>query len=150
MDGTSLVIEPCTWEAYKDFVHLCSISVIPYHGGKCWKYTNLAGFIGYNYCFRNSPFWAEYFVELQGKSKKDQLLWANQNIRMLSRVMIVPEFRGRGLAKRLILETILLVGVPFVECMTAEERISRLLVSCGFVEYIAVSGHRLGYYVYCV
>lgn len=150
MAAVNLTITACSWKDYKNFMHLCSVNTIPYHGGKCWKYESDAGFIGYNFCYRFCPIRAVYFKELKGLDLAGKLDFCNRNIRALSRVMIAAEFRGRGLAKRLINETKNIVGVPFIECIAADERIAGLLEACGFIRIEEAPGNTLRYYVYQV
>jgi GNAT superfamily N-acetyltransferase len=56
-------------------------------------------------------------------------------MRSLSRVMVKPEFRGLGLAKKIVSETLLLVETPHIECVCRNDIIIHVLENCGFTNH---------------
>jgi len=58
----------------------------------------------------------------------------NQEMLLLSRIVVAPEVRTCGLAKRLIVEALKTVDARWIECSTAMGRYNRFLLNCGFVE----------------
>jgi len=62
--------------------------------------------------------------------------------------MVRPEWRKRGLAESIIRNTLPMVGVPYIECVTFTESIERLLVKCGFRSYGRTGGVGCEYYLW--
>lgn len=131
----TLRLEPAKWSDYRRFVNLCCVNTMPFHGGKCWTIKGDIGFIGYNFCYWNNRqrnlIWPKHLL----LKKHFNLHWLNKNIRCLNRVMVRPEYRGRGIATQLIKQTLPLVGVPYIECLTFAELIKNLLLRNGFVAH---------------
>jgi GNAT superfamily N-acetyltransferase len=122
----------CGWDRYCDYKPFCEVDSEPYHGGRCWEIEGGKGFIGYNFCFRNNRLRYRVLPGILKLSRTDQCIWTNENMRCLNRVMVRPEFRGQGLAKWMVRETVGLVGVSYVECLTYGEAICTVLRQSGF------------------
>jgi GNAT superfamily N-acetyltransferase len=59
----------------------------------------------------------------------------NQELRIISRVVVAPNWRGLGLASRLVAETMPLVGTPYVEALAAMGEMHPLFVRAGMTAY---------------
>ena len=59
----------------------------------------------------------------------------NQELRIISRVVVAPNWRGLGLASRLVAETMPLVGTPYVEALAAMGEMHPLFVRAGMAAY---------------
>jgi len=59
----------------------------------------------------------------------------NQELRIISRVVVAPNWRGLGLASRLVAETMPLVGTPYVESLAAMGEMHPLFVRAGMTAY---------------
>ncbi|HUW99387.1 MAG TPA: hypothetical protein VMY35_00275 [Phycisphaerae bacterium] len=59
----------------------------------------------------------------------------NDELRIVSRVVIVPNWRGLGLASRLVAETLPLVGTPLVEALAAMGRVHPFFEQAGMTAY---------------
>ncbi len=59
----------------------------------------------------------------------------NRELRVISRVVIAPNWRGLGLAGRLVAETLPLVGTPYVEAMAAMGRMHPFFERGGMTAY---------------
>jgi GNAT superfamily N-acetyltransferase len=59
----------------------------------------------------------------------------NRELRIISRVVVTPNWRGLGLAARLVAETMPLVGVPYVEALAAMGEMHPLFVRAGMTAY---------------
>lgn len=79
-------------------------------------------------------------LELRGKAtdnffsgfdKSTQLGLINKNIRCISRIIIEPRFRGLGLAKRLVQQTMPKMNVPIIEAVAVMGRINPFLEKAG-------------------
>jgi GNAT superfamily N-acetyltransferase len=79
---------------------------------------------------RNRIFEGRYRGRLTARERRMLL---NREIRTLRRVAVDPRHRRRGIAARLIRETLPQLGVPFVECVSAAAAGSRFLEDAGFV-----------------
>jgi hypothetical protein len=66
-----------------------------------------------------------------GFDKNTQLGLINKNIRCISRLIIEPRFRGLGLAKRLIQQTMPKMNVPIIEAVAVMGRINPCLEKAG-------------------
>lgn len=143
-----LILHQAKWSDYKRFVELCCVPSMPFPGGKCWTIEGDVGFIGYNYPYMNNRQRNIRFPSHMIKHKHFDLDWLNMNIRQLNRVMIRPEYRGRGLATRLVEQTLPMVGVPYIECLTFARLIKNILKRTGFVEYGDSLKHTCRYYLW--
>lgn len=143
-----LELEPARWSDYGRFVDLCCVPTRPFHGGRCWTVKGDIAFIGYNFCYWNNRQRNELFSEHLGLRKNIDLEWLNRNVRCLNRVMVRPEYRGQGIATRLVRQTLPLVGVPYVECLTWAHLIKHILIRCDFVEFSAPIDKKCGYYLW--
>ena len=63
----------------------------------------------------------------------------NGHLRAVSRVVIDPNWRGLGLAVRLVRETLPLAGVPYVEALAAMARVHPFFERAGMTRYPTVS-----------
>ena len=70
----------------------------------------------------------KYFI---GFDKGTQLGIINKNIRCISRLIIEPRFRGLGLAKRLVQQTMPEMNVPIIEAVAVMGRINPFLEKAG-------------------
>ncbi len=59
----------------------------------------------------------------------------NRELRVISRVVIAPNWRGLGLASRLVAETLPQVGTPYVEAMAAMGRVHPFFERGGMTAY---------------
>lgn len=143
-----LQLRPATWIDYRRFVNLCCVNTLPFHGGRCWTVEGDIAFIGYNFCYWNNHqrnlIWPERLLA----GRHFDLQWLNDNVRCLNRVMVRPEHRGEGIATRLVRQTLPLVGVPYVECLTFAELIRGILLRCGFEMYGKASKNTCFYYLW--
>ncbi|MCC6573313.1 MAG: hypothetical protein IT462_05920 [Planctomycetes bacterium] len=57
----------------------------------------------------------------------------NRDVRLLSRIIVDPRFRGVGVAGKLIADGLRQLGVPYVECLAQMGAFSSFLTSAGFV-----------------
>ncbi|GIW77560.1 MAG: hypothetical protein KatS3mg104_2623 [Phycisphaerae bacterium] len=64
-------------------------------------------------------------------SLSDRLKWINQNLRTISRVIIHPQFRSIGLARRLVQDTICRCPTRYVESSARMGRAHPLFQTCG-------------------
>lgn len=70
-----------------------------------------------------------YAVRSQAEAQR-----LNRDFRRLSRVVVVPELRGAGIAQALLAHVAEQCGVRYIECTTAMGRYSRFLEKLGFRE----------------
>jgi GNAT superfamily N-acetyltransferase len=59
----------------------------------------------------------------------------NRELRIISRVVLTPNWRGLGLGSRLVAETLPQVGVPYVETLAAMGEMHPLFVRAGMAAY---------------
>jgi len=59
----------------------------------------------------------------------------NRELRVISRVVIVPNWRGLGLASRLVAEALPQIGTPYVEAMAAMGRVHPFFERAGMTAY---------------
>jgi len=59
----------------------------------------------------------------------------NEELRIVSRVVITPNWRGLGLASRLVAETLPRVGTPYVEALAAMGRVHPFFEQAGMMAY---------------
>ncbi|HIJ72456.1 MAG TPA: hypothetical protein HPP87_14030 [Planctomycetes bacterium] len=71
----------------------------------------------------------------EGLDRKSRLKMINRNIRCISRVIIEPRFRGLGLAKRLVAETMPLMNVPVIEAMAVMGNVHPFFERAGMKAY---------------
>jgi hypothetical protein len=69
--------------------------------------------------------------------RSTQLSLINTNIRRISRLIIEPQFRGLGLASRLVRETMPLLNVPIIEALAVMGWINPFLERAGMKAYKA-------------
>jgi hypothetical protein len=70
----------------------------------------------------------------------------NAELRIISRVVITPNWRGLGLARRLVADTMALVGTPYVEALAAMGRVHPFFEQAGMRAYpmpLPAAGERL-------
>jgi hypothetical protein len=72
-----------------------------------------------------------------GLDRTTQLKLINNNIRIISRVIIEPRFRSLGLAVRLVRETMPIMNVPFVEALAVMGRANPFFEKAGLTRYDA-------------
>ena len=95
------------------------IGIIAY----CYPPANLAG--------RNRAL-AELTARLPSRGR---VRFWNEHLRTISRVVIDPNWRGLGLAVRLVRETLPLAGVPYVEALAAMARVHPFFEQAGLTRY---------------
>lgn len=125
-------IVPCDWKYYLLFRSLCCVPTIPFGAGPCWRTRYNSGFIGYNYVFRDNAQRYRVLPFLKSFTPKAKLLWMNQNLLCLNRLMVDIPYRGRGIAHALVEYTLPLLPVRFCECITYQEKVCSILAHCGF------------------
>ncbi len=59
----------------------------------------------------------------------------NRELRMVARVVVAPNWRGLGLASRLVRETLPKVGTPYVEALAAMGRVHPFFARAGMTAY---------------
>lgn len=72
-----------------------------------------------------------------GFDKSTRLELINENIRCISRVIIEPRFRGLGVAKKLVQETMPKMNVPIIEAVAVMGRINPFFEKAGMKPYIS-------------
>jgi GNAT superfamily N-acetyltransferase len=145
------------WQKY---CGLCSVPSIPFPQGRCFvlretnpppplraAYIDVA-FCHYGYPFRNSPFRLAAFPFLRRRQRRLVLSWVNQNIRLLTRIVVLKEWRRRGFAAALLKQTLPLLDVPYVECVTQTAAIAALLTAAGFTKEGELPPPSLYYYLW--
>jgi GNAT superfamily N-acetyltransferase len=158
IDGGKLILLPAQWSDYRRFQSLCCVDTVPAVAGQCWIAAlqdvdgvafidREAGFIGYSYPFRHNGIRLDAMPFLSHRSPRSRLAILNRYCRTLTRVMVKPQFRGRGIASELIRQTVDLVGVPFIECLTFTDSIARLLLLAGFKNYGKTGGMGCDYFL---
>lgn len=120
------------WKDYRRFVNLCCVNTLPFNSGKCWTVKGDKAFIGYNHPYRFNHCRNVQFKNLLVNRKYIPINWLNDNVRLLNRVMVRPEYRGQGIATQLVNQTLPMVGVSYIECLTFAELIKGVLHRCGF------------------
>lgn len=81
-----------------------------------------------------------------GHGKDTKLALINRDIRCISRLIIAPQFRGAGLATRLVRETMPKMNVPIIEAMAVMGLVNPFFERAGMHPFIAkptVGGVRL-------
>ena len=130
-----LKIKPAKWSDYNRFKSLCCVDTMPYHGGICWTVEGDIAFVGYNFCYRNNNqrnlIWPEHI----GKRQHFDTIWLNKNIRNAARLMVRPEHRKKGIATQLLIQTLPLVNVPFIEAWKYAELATNILTRAGFEKF---------------
>lgn len=143
-----LKLSSAKWSDYRRFVNLCCVQTLPFHGGRCWIVEGDIAFIGYNFCYRNNQQRNLLFPEHLRANKIIDLNWLNGNVRCLNRVMVRPEHRGKGIATQLVKQTLPLVGVPYIECLTFAELIEGILRRTGFSAHGSTKFGTCRYYIW--
>lgn len=77
------------------------------------------------------------FTGLESRHKTMQSV--NANFRCISRVIIDPRFRGLGLARLLVAETMKLMPTPYVEALAVMGRVNPFFEKAGMKKYTAES-----------
>lgn len=83
---------------------------------------------------------AGVFTKL-GKSPAMQLV--NNNVRVISRVVIEPRYRGLGLAHRLVSETMGLLEMPYIEALAVMGRVSPFFEKAGMMAFSGTLSSRV-------
>lgn len=97
---------------------------------------DLIGIIAYCYPPANLAGRNRALAELTGRlPARGRLRFWNQHLRTISRVVIDPNWRGLGLAVRLVRETLPLAGVPYVEALAAMARVHPFFEQAGLTRY---------------
>jgi len=154
-----LILKQAKWSDYTRFMNLCVVDTMPHSSGPCWlgdvyeddgsSFIALdVAFIGYNHPFRNNGTRLDAIYSLRQMNRRRQLAYINKNIRALSRVMVKPEWRGRGYATEITRITLPLLNVSFVECLTFADRIAEILRRVGFINYGRVTSDTCDYYLW--
>lgn len=158
-DRGKLILNAARWTDYHRFKNLCCVENMPPMNGPCWTLAMLsevdnsyiapdAGFIGYCYPFRNNAARLATIEQIRGFSRRRTMAWLNRNLRILSRVMVRPEFRHMGIATELVRMTVEKVGVPYIECLTFSALIASILSNTGFVNYGQTMGLKCDYWLW--
>jgi hypothetical protein len=72
-----------------------------------------------------------------GFDQRTQLALLNKYVRRISRVIIEPRFRGLGLAKHLVRETMLMMNFPIIEAVAVMGQINPFFEKAGMKAYTA-------------
>jgi len=75
------------------------------------------------------------YTGFRGRRAMAQLL--NREVRTISRVVVDPQYRGLGLAVRLVRETMPSVGTPYVEALATMARVNPFFERAGMTRYDA-------------
>ncbi|MDT8302300.1 MAG: hypothetical protein RQ760_12510 [Sedimentisphaerales bacterium] len=95
-------------------------------------------------------------LELRGKAtdnffsgfdKGTQLGLINKNIRCISRLIIEPRFRGLGLAKRLVQQTMPKMNVPIIEAVAVMGRINPFFEKAGMRPFTSKPSQRFAQFI---
>jgi len=157
--GQTLILLPAEWHDYGRFKPLCCVDTLPFPAGTghCWTAMVVtqdeiirpdAGFIGYTYAFRNNPVRPTALPDWPRKSRLGQMTYLNRYVRQLSRVMVRPDCRGQGIASEIVRRTLLMMAVPYIECLTFTASIAAILQKCGFIDHGQTSGLHCDYWLY--
>ncbi|MEA3368340.1 MAG: hypothetical protein U9R68_09540, partial [Planctomycetota bacterium] len=82
---------------------------------------------------RNRATGGRYRTAGLGRTSPARLL--NREVRLVSRVVIAPNWRGLGLAARLVAETLPKVGTPYVEALAAMGHVHPFFERAGMTAY---------------
>ena len=82
-----------------------------------------------------------------GFDKNTQLGLINKNIRCISRLIIEPRFRGLGLAKRLVQQTMPKMNVPIIEAVAVMGRINPFLEKAGMRPFTSKPSQRFAQFI---
>lgn len=107
----------------------------------------LASMVWYTYPFFHTNFRKDILPEIRCLSEKEQITFLNKNVRLLARISTLLEFRGQGFAYKLISETLPLLNVKYIECLTAWPDVRRLLNKLGFVKLSETKGKPIDYWL---
>jgi len=150
---------PACWDDYQRFKPLCCVDSMPFSRGKCWTIGLQAedesywidpdvGFIGYNWPYRYNSIRTRAIPGLEELPERSKYTYINRNIVALARVMVRPDWRGRGYASWLIKNTVELVGAKYIECLTFTETIASILIKSGFVNHGKTGGLECDYFLW--
>jgi len=70
-----------------------------------------------------------------GLGRTDVVALLNREVRLISRVVVAPNWRGLGLAARLVAETMPAVGTPYVEALAAMGHVHPFFEQAGMTAY---------------
>lgn len=82
-----------------------------------------------------------------GFDRNTQLELINRSIRCISRLIIEPRFRGLGLAKRLVQQTMPEMNVPIIEAMAVMGRINPFLEKAGMRPFTSKPSQRFAQFI---
>jgi hypothetical protein len=82
---------------------------------------------------RNRATGGRYRAAGMGRAAAGHLI--NRELRIISRVVLTPNWRGLGLASRLVAETLPQVGTPYVEALAAMGRMHPMFERAGMTAY---------------
>ncbi|MCP4609436.1 MAG: hypothetical protein GY845_12050 [Planctomycetes bacterium] len=82
-----------------------------------------------------------------GFDRNTQLELINKNIRCISRLIIEPRFRGLGLAKRLVQQTMPKMNVPIIEAVAVMGRINPFLEKAGMRPFTSKPSQRFAQFI---
>jgi GNAT superfamily N-acetyltransferase len=77
-----------------------------------------------------------------GLSRRDGLQLVNENIRCISRIIIEPRYRGLGLARHLVAETMGRLNVPIIEAMAIMGRVNPFFEKAGMRPFMGRQSER--------
>ena len=72
----------------------------------------------------------------QNPTRSQMMTFINANIRIISRVVVLPQFRGASLAKHLVAATTEKVDVPIIEAVAAMGQFNRFFTKAGLTQFI--------------
>lgn len=130
---------------------ICSNNAFP--SGDCYGLFELepipaiASMVWYTFPFLHTNFRNDLLPELRGLDSKASLTFINKNVRLLARISTLPAFRGKNYAFELISKTMPLLGVKYIECLTAHADVRRLLTRLAFKCVSTVKSKPIDYWL---
>lgn len=128
------------WSKFQKFLSGGPCCNFAFPQGECYglfeggELSQVCSMVWYTTVYKNSPFRHAAIPAIDRSSRSNEITFLNKNARLLARVSTLPEFRGKGYARHLIVETLPRLNVRYVECLTSHADIRRLLTLCGFVQ----------------
>jgi len=140
------------FQAHLDDGPCCNFS---FPGGRGFGVTmdgtadGVVSFVWYTYAYRNNHQRRLGIPEYHAASRSDEIKFLNENVRLLARVSTLPDFRRKGLARRLVGSTLCRLDVEYVECLTVWPDVRCLLSDTGFELIFRSSYGDPDYWLWC-
>jgi len=92
-----------------------------------------AGCLVYNHpCNMAGWLQSDFGRDIEPLSHRDRFLWGNLNLRIISRVIVLPEYRHKGIARHMIESTRHRLIVPYIGVILHNRDLLYLFVRAGF------------------